>query len=395
VLGTVIVAAFVLGSCGSSKKAAGTGSSTSAGSGAPTSAGSGATTTARGGVDIEAVKKQVALYEQGPTKYLGPTEPVTVKKGIKLATIPCAGVVRGCVRPVEEAGKIAKELGWDVTSYDGKGTPKDNNSAVEQAVAGGADVILTGGIDPTFIQGGLQSAKDKKVLVASMSQGVGPTANGYKFDIGADYTLLGKMIGDYVIADSKGTAVMLPFDDKSFASALAFVAGAVDEVKTCSTCTVLDREYFVSTDIPTPLGPRAVDLVRKNSKITYIMGDYDPAVAAIVPALANAGLDKVKVMGGLANQQNLEFVKAGHIQTADAGFDNTYMAYMAIYQINLLLNNQPLWVTPGESRPEYMYSGGVPVRLFTTENPPATTDDYVATDTLDYLTPMRKLLGLT
>ena len=398
-LSAIAGASLVLAACGgdnssSSSTSATTSASATTAAGAATTAAGAATTAAAGAFDLAAVKQQVIEYEKGPTEYKGPTEPVTVKKGIKLATIPCSGVVRGCVRPVEEAGKIAKELGWDVTSYDGKGTPTDNNSAVEQAVAGGADVILTGGVDPTFIQGGMKSANDKGILIASMSQGVGPTADGYKFDIGADYTLLGKMIGSYVIADSEGKAVMLPFDDKSFASALAFVAAAVDEVKGCPTCKVLDREYFVATDIP-KLGQRAVDLVRKNTDITYIDGDYDPAAAALVPALANAGIENVKVVGGLANEQNMEYVKAGHIQTADAGFDNTYMGYMAIYQVNRLLAGQDLWVTPNESRPEYMYSGVVPVRLFTSDNPPASTQDYVATDTLDYLPQMRQLLGLS
>jgi ABC-type sugar transport system substrate-binding protein len=354
-----------------------------------------ASSSAASSFDLAAVKARVDAFAQGPTKYEGPTEAVTPKKGIKLAIVPCSEAIRGCVRPVEEAGKIAKELGWSVKSYDGKATPKDNNNAVQQAVAGGADVVLTGGVDPSFIAGGFRAAQAKKVLVASMSQGVAPSANGYPFDIGADYTRLGTMVGDWIVADSGGKAVMLPFDDKSFASALAFVKGSVDAVDKCPDCNVLPRQYFVGTDIATGLGPRAVDAVRKNPKITYIQGDYDPAVTAIVPAIANAGLkNKVKVVGGLANQQNLEYVKAGNVQHADAGFDNRYMGYMAIYQVNRLLNGQKLWETPGESRPEYKYSGNVPERLFSSDHPPASTKDYVAEDTMHYEAPMRKLLGL-
>jgi len=300
------------------------------------------------------------------------------------------------VRPVEEAGKIAKELGWSVRSYDGKATPKDNNSAVQQAVAGGADVILTGGVDPTFISAGLQAAKKKGVLVASMSQGVAPSDNGYAFDIGADYTLLGTQIGEWVVADSEGKADYLPFNDKSFASTVAFVDASIAAVKACPTCKVEGTQFFVGTDIAKGLGPRLVDILRKNQDIDYVMGSYDPAATAMVPAIANAGLgDKVTVVAGLGNEQNLQYVKAGHIQKADAGFDNTYMGYMAIYQVNRMLNKQPLWETPGETRNEYKYSGKVPIKLFSTDSPPATTKDYVATDTLDYPSKMRPLLGLS
>src|ERR1700761_624580 len=50
-------------------------------------------------------------YEEGPTEYFGPTEPVKVPSGQSLAWIPCSAVIRGCVRPVEAAGEIAEELG--------------------------------------------------------------------------------------------------------------------------------------------------------------------------------------------------------------------------------------------------------------------------------------------
>jgi ribose transport system substrate-binding protein len=393
---TQVRAAFGVLAAVSLIAAAGCGSSGDKGSGGAAAA-TGASTTASGsGFDMAAVKARVSGYEKGPTEYAGPTDPVKTAKGIELATIPCSGAIRGCVRPVEEAGRLAKQLGWRVRSYDGKGTPKDNNNAVQQAVAGGADVILTGGVDPSFISAGLQAARAKGVIVGSMSQGVGPSPTGYAFDIGADYTLLGQQIGDFVVADSDGKADYLPFNDKSYASTVAFVNASIESVKACPSCTVEKTQFFVGTDIAKGLGPRLIDLLRQNQKIDYVMGSYDPAATAMVPAIANAGLkSRVKVVGGLGNQQNLEYVKANNIQVADAGFDNTYMAYMAIYQVNRLLAKQPLWKTPGETRPAYMYSGKVPIKLFTTSSPPAQTSDYVATDTLDYPAKMRPLLGLS
>jgi ribose transport system substrate-binding protein len=386
------VSLFAVG-CGgnddSSSSSSGSSGSSSSSSGSSADTGAPAT-------DIAAVKARVAEYEKGPTAYQGPTDKVPVAKRIKLAWVPCSQAVRGCVRPVEEAGKLAKELGWDVKSYDGKGTPKDNNSAVEQAVAGGADVVLTGGVDPSFIAGGLKSAKDKGVLVASLSQYVPPAPDGYKFDIGADYKKLGNMIGDWAVADSDGKAVLLPFRDNSFKSAVAVTEGTEDAVRACKTCQVLGEQLFVATDLGSRLGPRAVDILRKNPDINYVLGTYDPAATALVPAIANAGLKgKVKVIASLGNEQNLNYVKSGNIQEADSGFDNAYMGYMAIYQVNRLLAKQPLWETPGVADPVSKYSGNVPLRLFTTDNPPATTKDYTADDAIHWKAKMRPLFGLS
>jgi ribose transport system substrate-binding protein len=347
-----------------------------------------------GSFNLAEWEKKTEEYEEGPTEYFGPTEPVKVPSGESLAWIPCSAVIRGCVRPVEAAGEIAEELGWTVKTYDGKGTPQGENAALEQAVAGGATVILTGGIDPHFIASGLKAAKEKGVLVASMSQGAKPEPNGYPFDIGASYKELGEMIGSYVISDSGGTAVYQPFDDKSFESTVQFVENSESTVEEhCPECEVLPTQFFVGTQIETTLGPRVVSLLRSNPDINYLMGSYDPAAAGMVPAIANAGLkEQVKVVAGLGNEQNLQYVKEGNIQTADAGFDNLYMGYMAIYQVSKLLNEEPLWKTPGVTEPEYMYSGKVPEKLFTSNNTEFETGDYVADETVHYIAKFEKLL---
>jgi ABC-type sugar transport system substrate-binding protein len=339
-------------------------------------------------------EKKTGEYEQGPTEYFGPTEPVKVPAGKKLAVISCSAVIRGCVRPVEAAGEIAEEFGWKVTTFDGKGTPQGNNAAIEEAVAGGAEVILTGGINPHFIASGLKAAREKEVLVASMSQGAKPEANGFPFDIGANYVELGEMIGSYVISDSGGKAVYQPFDDKTYESTVQFVESSERTVEEhCPECEVLPTQFFVGTQIESTLGPRVVSLLRSNPKINYLMGSYDPAATGMVPAIAAAGLkEQVKVVAGLGNEQNLQYVKEDNIQTADAGFDNQYMGYMAIYQVARTLNGEELWKTPGVTAPEYMYSGKVPEKLFTTNNTEFETGDYVADETSHYIAEFEKVL---
>ena len=378
-------------STGSSEPAESSGSESASNEGGEAGEGGSAPS---GGFDLATWEKKTEEYEEGPTEYFGPTEPVHVPPNKKLAWIPCSAVIRGCVRPVEAAGEVAEELGWTVKSYDGKGTPNGNNAAIEQAVAGGAEVILTGGVDPHFIASGLKAAKEKDVLVASMSQGAKPEPNGYPFDIGANYHELGEMIGSYVISDSGGKAVYQPFDDKSFESTVQFVEASEHTVEDeCPECEVLPTQFFVGTQIETTLGPRVVSLLRSNPDINYLQGSYDPAAAGMVPAIANAGLkEQVKLVGGLGNEQNLQYVKEGNIQTADAGFDNLYMGYMAIYQVSRLLNGEKLWETPGVSEPEYKFSGKVPEKLFTSNNTDFDTGDYVADETVHYIAKFEHLL---
>jgi ribose transport system substrate-binding protein len=346
--------------------------------------------------NLAAIKKQVAAFQHGPTKYMGPTQPVKVPKHIKLAVVPCSEALAGCEEASLGVEAVAKQLGWSVTLYNGDGTPSGMNNAMQQAVTSGANAIITGAVNPEFIASGLKAAAAKGIPVGSATEGVAPSPGGYKFDIGPNYQTLGQADGDYVIANSHGKAVFVPFNDKEYSSVVAFVDAVTATVRKCTTCKVLPTEQFVSANVsPTSLGARVVDLLRTNPSIDYLVAGYDPAAAVMVPAIDTAGLKgKVNIVSVIGAAQNLAYVKAGNVQTADSGFDNNYIGYMAVYQITRLLDHMSLWTTPGVANPIYKYSGDVPVKLYTSSEPNFPVGNYDANSTLHYVPKMRALFGL-
>jgi len=348
------------------------------------------------GFNLAAIKKQVAALQNGATVYEGPTKAVKVPKGIKLAVVPCSEALAGCEGAALGVEAVAKQLGWSVTLYNGEGTPSGMNNAMQQAVASGANAIITGAVNPEFITSGLKAAAAKGIPVGSATEGVAPSPGGYKFDIGPNYQTLGQADGDYIIANSNGKAVFVPWNDKEYSSVEAFVDAVTATVKKCTTCTVLPTQQFVSADVtPTSLGARVVDLLRTNPKVDYMVAGYDPAAAVMVPAIDTAGLrGKVKIVSVIGAAQNLGYVKAGNVQTADVGYDSNYVGYMAVYQITRLLDHMPLWTTPGVSNPIYKYSGDVPIRLYTSSDPSFPIGNYNATKTLHYVSKMQALFGI-
>jgi ribose transport system substrate-binding protein len=349
-----------------------------------------------GGFNLAAIKKQVTALEHGATKYQGPTKAVKVPKNIKLAVVPCSEALAGCEDAALGVEAVAKKLGWSVTLYNGNGTPSGMNNAMQQAVTSGANAIITGAVNPEFISSGLKAAAAKGIPVGSATEGVAPSPGGYKFDIGPNYQTLGEADGDYIIANSNGKAVFVPWNDKEYSSVVAFVDAVTATVKKCTTCTVLPTEQFVSADVtPTSLGARVVDVLRTNPKIDYMVAGYDPAAAVMVPAIDSAGLkSKVKIVSVIGAAQNLAYVKAGNVQTADVGYDSNYVGYMAVYQITRLLDHMSLWVTPGVSNPIYKFSGDVPLKLYTSSDPNFPIGNYNANSTLHYVTKMQALFGL-
>lgn len=346
--------------------------------------------------NLAAVKNQVAALEKGATIYEGPTQAVKVPKHIKLAVVPCSEALAGCEDASLGVEAVAKRLGWSVTLYNGDGTPSGMNDAMQQAVTSGANAIITGAVNPAFIVSGLKAAAAKGIPVGSATEGVAPSPGGYEFDIGPNYQTMGEADGDYIIANSNGKAVFVPWNDLEYSSVVAFVDAVTATVKKCTTCTVLPTQQFVSADVSvTSLGARVVDLVRTNPNVDYMVAGYDPAAAVMVPAIDSAGLrDKVKIVSVIGAAQNLAYVKSGNVQTADIAYDSNYVGYMAVYQMTRILDHMPLWTTPGVSNPIYKYSGDVPLKLYTSSDPNFLIGNYDANSTLHYVAKMQALFGL-
>ncbi|MER8006842.1 sugar ABC transporter substrate-binding protein [Streptomyces sp. NPDC094149] len=296
-----------------------------------------------------------------PPKYKGPNASVTAPKKLKVAVITCLSILSGCVSPATGAQHAAKHLGWQVRVLDGGGTPDKQNAQMLNALSWGADIILNIAIDPNAVQDGLRAAKRAGVPVGAGSNGLdspNPTIKpsgsnlGYAFDVGPDYAALGQKAAQWVRADSKGKANIVVYSDKEFPSVLALQKGLLDGLKKCKDCTVQPLRYFTGNQVAQVLPQSVVSYLRSHPEVDYVFIPYDPAAAAVVPAIAQAGLgSKVRLISVLGSQENLNFVRKSQVQVADAAYDNRYMGYAMLDQTSRLLTKKPLAQPHGENLP--------------------------------------------
>jgi ribose transport system substrate-binding protein len=299
--------------------------------------------------------------EQVPAQYSGPTDPAKAPEKVKVTAITCLSILHGCVSPTVGIQHAGAALGWDVTVSDGGGNPRQQNSAILDAVSAGSKVIVLVAVDPAAVQLGLKAAKEAGVLVVSGSNGIDTPnpmmkpAQGalwVNFDVGPYYGALGNAAAEWIIKDSAGKANIAIFSDKEFPSVLAFEAGLLEGLKKCSGCTVSPQQYFTGNQVGATLAQQTVGYLRANPDTNYVFTPYDPAAGTQVPAIQQAGFgDKVKLISVLGDQQNLDFIRKGTVQVADAAYDNEYMGYAVVDQIIRLLNKQPLFDPHGESLP--------------------------------------------
>jgi ribose transport system substrate-binding protein len=73
------------------------------------------------------------------------------------------------------------------------------------------------------------------------------------------------------------------------------------------------------------VGQMVVGYLQTHPNVDWVYASY-PAAAVMVNAIVQAGLqDKVKLVSIVGSAQNIEFIRQGRVQVADAAFDNFYM----------------------------------------------------------------------
>ena len=312
-------------------------------------------------------------------EFKGPTEPAKAPAQLNVTVITCFSVLHGCVAPADAISDIGKKLGWKVTVLDGGGNARQQNAAMLDAVSAGANVIVNIAIDPNLVQLGLNAAKKADIPVVSGSNGIDtpnpvvkPAAGAltYAFDVAPDYGALGRETAEWIVKDSSGSANVAVFSDKEFPSVMALQAGLLDGFKPCKDCKISDLQYFTGSQVGVSLGQQTVGFLRSNPDATYLFSPFDPAAADQVTALQLANLGKqVKVVSVLGNQQNLDFIRSGRTQAADAAYDNRYMGFAIVDQTIRLLNKQQLAEPRGE---------GLPFTVLNKDNLPPKGKDWTA-----------------
>lgn len=92
-------------------------------------------------------------------------DPVTAKEDVNLYVVSCGESTPGCSTPAAGVAEAARAIGWDATIADGKLSPEGFATAIRQAIAGGADVVVPIGINCGVAQAAFKEAADAGITV--------------------------------------------------------------------------------------------------------------------------------------------------------------------------------------------------------------------------------------
>lgn len=286
----------------------------------------------------------------------GPTDPVKVPEGKKIAFVSAQASLSGCIVPIEAMTSICDEFGWEYQIFDGEGVANVQNTCIMNAVTWGADAIVCVSILAATVQSGLQAATEAGIPIVSASNGTdspNPRLDleyDFAYDIGPDYVGLGAAMADWVKENTEGSGKVVVYSCPGSYSVDYFEEGLLARFDELGV-EYSDGNVFTFEQMGDELNRTIIGYLTNNPDTEFVFLPFDPAAVSVIDGLSTAGFTDVKVLGVLGNTEMCSLISQGTIAAATAAYDNVYMGYACMDQLLRIFNDVPLFEPHGENLP--------------------------------------------
>jgi ribose transport system substrate-binding protein len=222
----------------------------------------------------------------------------------------------------------AATVGVKVTGFDAKSSVTNVESGIAEAIQAKAGVIFVDGVPAKNVAPAIAQAKAAGIpVLTANAQGEGPLLPGNPPGVVGNATHPfagpGKLMADWLVADSKGNANVLFLSSKDVPVIAALVEGGfVSELhRLCPGCkvTVVDSPTSQWNQLTTITS----SLIRKYPSANYLAADFDGQVIFMVPGVTAAGAqNKVKIVSFNATPSVMQDIKNHNVVGGDVGGPN-------------------------------------------------------------------------
>jgi ribose transport system substrate-binding protein len=288
--------------------------------------------------DIVADAKAALVIYAGPqSEWRGPTTSVKPEPGKRIVYISNDennDASRAWGVAIAEAGN---KIGWEVTVIDGKATPVGWINAFNQAIALGADGIVTSA-DAASLQEPIGSATAAGIPIVGIHAAAlpGPNAElGLFTNIQQDPREIGKAQADWIIADSGGTARVVVTSHNEFAIAEAKSRATEARLKECTGCTVLEYVNSPIAEVAQRQPQLVTSWMQSHGAPLYVTAVADYTLDFQVPALRSAGVavGDIKLVGADGQRSAYDRIRNGEYQMVTVSEPVEMQAYQAIDEL--------------------------------------------------------------
>jgi ABC-type sugar transport system substrate-binding protein len=244
------------------------------------------------------VKSGSAAPSFGYTPIKGGISSLTGKSAWILGPTVASPLVQGIAQGAQQ-GLSAAGITTHVVDAE---TTNDDNTVMNQAIAGHASLIISIAVASDSVNSALQAAAAAHIPVLSVYEA--PTSATAKAAVkgvlAVDANYVSKLMGAYVLANSGCHTTTGFLYGPIFSVHVALLAGmkSLYQQMCPSTCSVVGQAYD-PTKANTTVGPLAVSMVQRNPSMNaMIFPTDDPLATVAVPALKAAGKTLIGVGEG-------------------------------------------------------------------------------------------------
>ena len=193
------------------------------------------------------------------------------------------------------------------------------------------------------------------VIIIPQTAGPVPISPTVPANLGSDGIVEGKILANWVTADSGGQGNALLANVPAFGLLASDAASFAATMKlACSACKVTTLNFTVSDQENNAIVPGIVSALQRNPSIKYVVATDGLFTSGLPAAMAAAGISGVKITGAIPtaiNEQDLLAGKAAALMTFN--FD-----YVSWQSVDVALRHS-------EGMPILPDDGGVPEQLVT------------------------------
>jgi ABC-type sugar transport system substrate-binding protein len=260
---------------------------------------------------LRTARRALASYEATP-KISVPALPSRPPTGETIDFIGCP--VSSCLEIQTGVQAAARALGWHVKVIQAQVTPESGAAAMTEAAQNPGDGVIDLSLLPTSAMStqieAIKRANVPLVTIASPSgRTPGVTA---AFQPPSEIAQSGRVMADWIIADSGGKANAVFFGDPAYPFWSPAQSAFLSTMHSlCPGCKTATQPINFTTGIGTTIPGAIVNYLQRNPSVDYagvIAGD---AMAGVPEALAAAGLERVKIVTRIADTINFKDIAEG------------------------------------------------------------------------------------
>ena len=239
-----------------------------------------------GSAEIE----EIIAEATGPAKWEGPTEPDPAAPKKKILFILTVGGTEGQELVEDGATPAAEALGWEVSFFNGKGTPSSYAEGIAQAITEHVDGVVFSSITPTLVINQMKELKAAGIPAVAISDTAEPVDETWLANIGYNEEKEAKFLAAGIAQESGGDANILMLDDKEFGvNVERFDAFKKVLPELCPECKIGHEDEFQVTELETKLEPKVAGLLQAYPESNYIYAPYDDSAIPMIAAVKQIG----------------------------------------------------------------------------------------------------------